>query len=243
MIEQVEEHVVLLENSKDRLNNYGEELRREKKEGKIGAIVLNANPFTLGHEYLVKYASEHCDWLHVFLVKEDISYFSFKDRFKIVQESIKDIKNVILHEGSDYIISRATFPCYFIKDRKLVNNCFMELDLKIFRRYIAPALGVRYRFIGDEPNCIVTRKYNEAMFQWLEKEEMDVPPIKVIKIERKEIDGDFISASKVRKLLSKEDFDTIEKYVPKPTFDFLKKYAKEKSERNEKMKKLILENK
>ncbi|EFA28598.1 ABC transporter, ATP-binding protein, partial [Haemophilus influenzae HK1212] len=38
-----------------------------------GSIVMNANPFTLGHRYLIEQALQQCDHLHLFIVGEDAS--------------------------------------------------------------------------------------------------------------------------------------------------------------------------
>ena len=64
--------VVLMENSACRLQRYAKQLSQLRQPGqKIGSIVMNANHFTRGHQYLVRQAAAQCDWLHLFLVKED----------------------------------------------------------------------------------------------------------------------------------------------------------------------------
>ncbi len=72
-IATVPERVVLLENSPVRLKQYQQQLSALKKAGSAHRlrIVLNANPFTLGHLYLIETALQQCDWLHVFVVGED----------------------------------------------------------------------------------------------------------------------------------------------------------------------------
>lgn len=112
---------------------------------------MNANPFTNGHRYLIQQAAAQCDWLHLFLVKEDSSRFPYEDRLDLVLKGTADIPRLTVHRGSEYIISRATFPCYFIKEQSVINHCYTEIDLKIFRQYLAPALGVTHRFVGTEP--------------------------------------------------------------------------------------------
>lgn len=89
-----------------------------------------------------------------------------------------------MHRGSEYIISRATFPCYFIKEQSVINHCYTEIDLKIFRQYLAPALGVTHRFVGTEPFCRVTAQYNRDMRYWLETPTISAPPIELVEIER-----------------------------------------------------------
>lgn len=150
-----------MENSATRLKRYAESLKKFRHEGnKIGCIVMNANPFTNGHRYLIQQAAAQCDWLHLFLVKEDSSRFPYEDRLDLVLKGTADIPRLTVHRGSEYIISRATFPCYFIKEQSVINHCYTEIDLKIFRQYLAPALGVTHRFVGTEPYCRVTAQYN-----------------------------------------------------------------------------------
>lgn len=145
---------------------------------------MNANPFTNGHRYLIQQAAAQCDWLHLFLVKEDSSRFPYEDRLDLVLKGTADIPRLTVHRGSEYIISRATFPCYFIKEQSVINHCYTEIDLKIFRQYLAPALGVTHRFVGTEPFCRVTAQYNQDMRYWLETPTISAPPIELVEIER-----------------------------------------------------------
>lgn len=216
--------IVLMENSSCRLKRYGELLAKSRRPGdKIGCIIMNANPFTLGHQYLVQQAAAQCDWLHLFLVKENTSTFPYVDRLKLVTEGTANIPNLTVHPGSEYMISRATFPCYFIKEQGIVDNCYTEIDLKIFRQYLAPALGVTHRFVGTEPFCEVTRKYNADMRYWLNTPELACQPIELVEIERLQHEGTAVSASWVRRLLSKGQIDTISHLVPECTYQYLLK--------------------
>lgn len=219
---QYQDTIVLMENSSNRLQVYCEQLAKTRQIGKkIGSIVMNANPFTLGHQHLIKTAAENCDWLHVFLVKEDISYFKYADRLKLVMKGVAGIPNVILHEGSDYIISRASFPNYFLKNLDDAERGCTALDLKLFREHIAPALNINCRFVGTEPIDIVTGQYNKDMQYFLSEEESIAPKISVIVLPRIEKENHVISASRVRAALQIKDFDTIKKLVPQTTYDFL----------------------
>ncbi|GKX51942.1 [citrate (pro-3S)-lyase] ligase [Budvicia aquatica] len=214
--------VVLMENSSCRLRRYSEQLSKSRQAGaKIGCIVMNANPFTLGHQFLVQQAAAQCDWLHLFLVKENTSTFPYVDRLRLVTEGTSGIHNLTVHPGSEYMISRATFPCYFIKDQGIADNCYTEIDLKIFRQYLAPALGVTHRFVGNEPFCEVTSKYNEDMQYWLSTPELAFPPIELVEIERTQYEGTAISASWVRRLLAKKQMDVISHLVPDCTYNYL----------------------
>lgn len=218
--------MVLMENSATRLKRYAESLTRLRHDGKkIGCIVMNANPFTNGHRYLIQQAAAQCDWLHLFLVKEDTSRFPYEDRFDLVIKGSADIPRLTVHRGSEYIISRATFPCYFIKEQSVINHCYTEIDLKIFRQHLAPALGITHRFVGTEPFCTVTAQYNHDMRFWLETPTLPAPPIELVEIERLCYQETPISASLVRKLLVKKDLTAIAPLVPPATLHYLQQMA------------------
>ncbi|MCE0492798.1 [citrate (pro-3S)-lyase] ligase [Vibrio salinus] len=237
----VKDRVILLENSKVRLDNYCQQLSKLKHEGdKIGSIVMNANPFTFGHRYLVEYAASQCDWVHLFVVKEDSSFFGYEDRFNMIKAGLSDIKNVTIHPGSDYIISRATFPSYFLKDEGVVNYSHTAVDLQLFRNHIATALGITHRFVGTEPICKVTRFYNQQMHNWLTTPSIDSKPVTLVEIPRKEQEQRPISASLVRHLLFNNEWDELHKLVPETTYNYLRElFSNEDSEYQHKRKTAI----
>lgn len=224
--------MVLMENSATRLQQYASYLTTLRQDGgKIGCIVMNANPFTRGHRYLVQQAAAQCDWLHVFLVKEDTSRFPYEDRLALVRAGTADIQKLTVHRGSEYLISRATFPCYFIKEQSVIDHCYTEIDLHIFRNYLAPALGITHRFVGTEPFCGVTARYNADMRRILQDTGCTAPPIELVEIERLQYHGISISASWVRKLLVKKDLATIALLVPDATARYLQRMLADAGER------------
>ena len=219
---EVPQRVVLMENSPVAIERYCDSLRAQRRPGgKIGGIVLNANPFTLGHRYLVERAARVCDWLHVFVVKEDASLFSYADRFALVAAGVKGIDNLTLYPGSDYIISRATFPGYFLKEKTIIDHSWAAIDLLLFREYIAPALGITHRYVGTEPFDSVTNNYNADMKLWLEHAASAAPPITVVEVTRATMRGIPISATEVRRLLAQRDFGKTAALVPATTQQFL----------------------
>lgn len=226
-IVEVRGHACLMENTPVGIRNYCESLKVFRQPGeRIGSVVLNANPFTLGHLYLVRQALRQCDWLHVFVVAEDASAIRYVDRLAMVRAGLNGIERLTVHAGSRYLISKATFPSYFIKDACLVEACGTAIDLLVFRRYIAPALGITHRFVGSEPFCRVTRKYNEDMFEWLERASEEGRPIHVVEIPRLEVAGRAVSASEVRRLLAEGDFAAMASLTPPTTLACLRaKYA------------------
>nr|WP_318383988.1 [citrate (pro-3S)-lyase] ligase [uncultured Enterobacter sp.] len=209
-------NAVLLENTPQGIDRYCRSLRAQRRPGaRIGAIVMNANPFTLGHRHLVERAAGECHWLHLFVVREDASFFSFQDRLKMVKAGVAHLPNVTVHEGSQYIISRATFPAYFLKETGKVQRAWSEIDLLIFRNHIVPALGITHRFIGSEPFCDVTRQYNQTMHSLLSG------AVTVVEIPRIKATGQAISASEVRRLLKTQQFSRLREIVPDTTFAHL----------------------
>ena len=223
LIEECDEKIMLMENTQN-LEKYKNSLSELKKDGEvIGSIVMNANPFTLGHRYLVESAASQSDHLHIFVVREDASEFKFEDRIALIKNGLSHIENITIHEGSDYIISKATFPTYFIKDKGDVNELHAKLDLNIYRNHLAPKLGITHRFVGTEPYCTVTNNYNKNMKNILEDKNGSSNIIKVIEIQRVEYDNKAISASRVRALLKDENYEELSNIVPDTTFEFLTK--------------------
>ncbi|HEY8907793.1 MAG TPA: [citrate (pro-3S)-lyase] ligase [Rhodoferax sp.] len=215
--------IALMENSPVGLTRYCKQLADKRHSGqKIGGVVMNANPFTFGHQYLAQQASESCDWLHVFVVGENSSLITYEDRYALVCDGLKHLPRTTVHPGSIYMISKATFPSYFLKDRGIVDQCHTALDLIIFREHVAPALGITHRFVGTEPFCPVTRKYNEDMKRWLMHEPSEAPVVTVVELERKLQSGTAISASEVRRCLRADNFDHMADLVPQATIDLLR---------------------
>jgi [citrate (pro-3S)-lyase] ligase len=217
----------LMENTPVGIRTYCERLHALRQPGeRIGSAVLNANPFTLGHLHLVRQALRECDWLHVFVVAEDASAIAYADRLDLVRQGLAGMEGLTVHDGSRYLISKATFPSYFIKDACAVEDCSTAMDLLMFRKHLAPALGITHRFVGPEPFCPITRKYNEDMHRWLENPLGEGPAIRAVEMPRCEVGGRPVSASEVRRLLARGDFEAMASLVPKTTLARLRaKYA------------------
>ncbi|RIX40259.1 MAG: [citrate (pro-3S)-lyase] ligase [Rhodocyclales bacterium GT-UBC] len=219
---EVPGYVTLMENTPVGIKRYSDQLRKLTQPGdKIGCIVMNANPFTFGHQYLVRLAASQCDWLHVFVVREDVSQFSYRDRYALVSAGVAGVPNLTLHHGSEYMVSRATFPDYFFKEKGMVGECCSAIDLILFRKYIAPALGITHRFVGTEPFCKTTRKYNDDMKQWLQVADSSAPAVTVVEVPRTVSSNIAISASEVRRLLRSGDMAKMPALVPRDTLNFL----------------------
>ena len=215
-IARVEDTLVFMENRRDGFGSYLRELEKTKTGGRSAALVMNANPFTLGHQYLAETAAAACDTLHLFVVSEDASLVPFVVRKKLVAEGVKHLPNVILHDSGPYIISNATFPSYFLKDEAAVIDGHARLDLAVFTR-IAKALNITARYVGEEPTSQVTGLYNQIMCEQLPKADIDC-----IVVPRKEANGRAISASTVRQCLQTGDWDTLETLLPRTTLDYFR---------------------
>ncbi len=221
----VPDTVVLMENTRSGISKWTEELsfyRRERP--KVGAVVVNCNPFTLGHQYLLQTAARDCDYLHVFVVSEDASFFSYADRLALVRAGVATMPErdrIHVHPGSQYLVSKATFPTYFIKDQGIIDMAATAVDLRIFREHIAPALQITHRYVGNEPFCPVTRRYNADMHHWLEEAPDRCPPVRVVEIERTATGGRAISATEVRRHIIAGDLMALRDLVPPTTFAFI----------------------
>lgn len=185
---------------------------------RIGAIVMNCNPFTLGHRYLIEQAASEVEHLYIFVVEEDKSVFPFDDRIELVKKGTEDLSNVTVLPSGKFIISQRTFAAYSNKSELQDQIIDSSMDVEIFARTIAPALGISIRFAGEEPLDNVTRQYNDTMKRILPKYGVE---FKVIP--RKESGGIVISASRVRKLLEENNFDEIAKLVSNTTLEYLMK--------------------
>lgn len=209
---------VLTEEHRTMVDHYLKKIKEEKfeAEGTIGSIVMNCNPFTLGHQHLIEYAAKTVDYLYIFAVEENKSEFLFQDRFAMIVEGTRHLENVTVVPSGEFILSHQTLAVYFLKEQKVDAKVDASQDLEIFGRYIAPPLHISVRFVGEEPLDAVTRQYNEQMKQILK-----LHSIELIEIPRKEWGGNVISASKVRKCLKLKEYDVIQEIVPRTTYEYL----------------------
>ena len=217
-IARVPDSIVFLENQAAGFPSYLKKLQDETPRGyapPISALVLNANPFTLGHQYLVEYAARESTLLHIFIVSEDISFFPFAVRERLVRAGTAHLKNVTYHASGPYIVSQATFPSYFQKDEDAAILGHARLDIAVFQR-IAAALGITRRYVGSEPSSHVTNLYNETMTQFLPETNIECRIIP-----RKEAEGAPISASTVRRYIQEGNLAALASLVPPSTLAFL----------------------
>lgn len=235
-------NAILMENGRGGLPEYRKYLESLARPGRNGAIVMNANPFTKGHRYLVEQAASQVDNLYVIVVKEDRSRFPYVERKAMIEAGCAGLDNVVVCEGSDYAISAATFPTYFLKKLDDATDTQIALDLDLFVNHIAKPLGVTVRFAGSEPEDALTRRYNELMAEILPGTSVAVVrqahqpdpelvkgsalrqarrPIDFVEIPRLEQKGKPLSATSLRRALDKGGFKEAMEYIPVSSIPYL----------------------
>ena len=225
---------ILMETGIGGIKRYSEELEREKGKVKSeksncelyhlnpstpqpimppsGIIIMNCNPFTLGHRYLIEQAAQQVDTLYILVVREDCSMFGYDERKAMIVRGVAHINNVVVCDGSEYSISATTFPTYFLKSLSDASDTQMTLDIDLYRRHIAPALGATVRFVGTEPDDPLTRRYNELMKSML-------PDVR--EVARLEKNGVAVSASRVRKAIVENHLAQAARLVPPTTVPYI----------------------
>jgi [citrate (pro-3S)-lyase] ligase len=208
--------VALLESGRG-LERYLDARRHLRRDGTNGAVVVNGNPFTRGHQYLVETAAAQVDTLYLFIVREDRSAFPFAVRYRLAEEATRHLPTVVLLDTSRYAVSAGTFPSYFLRQNDERARLQMEVDVRLFGMYLAPAFGITKRFVGHEPYCETTAGYNRTL-----KDVLPEYGVGLVEVERTARDGRFISATDVRAALAVGDIAAVEGQVPPTTLAFLR---------------------
>ena len=209
------EDVLLMEDQKNGIQDFIGGLTADRY-APSAAIVMNCDPFTLGHQYLIETASRENKHLYVFVLSEDKGTFSAADRLEMVRRGTQHLTNVTVLPTGPYLISSATFPTYFLKNRDQADQIHCRLDVEIFVRYFAPVFGIATRYVGTEPLSALTSQYNSVL-----KEELPSHGVGVVEIPRLSHCGAPISASAVRDAYQRKDWPTLQQLVPKTTYEYL----------------------
>lgn len=210
---------LLLESNPRGISGYCKKLSGilpQSKESRNGVIVMNCNPLTKGHMFLIEAAAKQVDFLFIIPVMEGDSEYSYAERTAMMKAATKDIRNTAVCPGSQYSISQATFPTYFLKDLNDAAKTHIELDLDIFSNHIAPALNASVRFVGTEPLDALTCEYNAVM-----KRILPSKGIEVVEIERQSLNDIVISASKARTLAETGNASEALKLLPETSVPYL----------------------
>ena len=192
-----------MENRRGAFSGYLQRLSLNRSDGRSAAVVMHANPFTLGHRYLLERAAAENDRVFLFLLSEESGPIPFSVRRQLVRRDIADLDKVVCLDSGPYMISSSTFPSYFLPDEDDAILAHAGIDLQVFLR-VAEALGIRSRYVGEEKSSHVTAVYNRMMHQLL-------PPrgVEVHEIPRLTRDGVVVSASSVRQAIHDGDADTL----------------------------------
>jgi [citrate (pro-3S)-lyase] ligase len=202
------------------LERYLAERAPLRRDGVNGAVVVNGNPFTRGHVYLVETAAARVDHLYLFVVREDRSVFPFAARYRLAEEATRHVPNVVLLDTSRYAVSAGTFPSYFLRRDDEKARLQMEVDAHLFGAHLAPAFGVTRRFVGHEPYCETTACYNRTMAEVLPQHGVELVEV------RRAVESDrFVSATDVRAALAAGDMETVARLVPPTTLEYLQSAA------------------
>ena len=214
-IARVPNALVFMENRRNGFARYCDTLLQNKGGGqRIAGIVMNANPFTLGHLHLVEKAARENDTVHLFILSEEAGPIPFSVRRMLVEQGVSHLDNVVCHASGPYLISSATFPSYFLKDSDTAIQAQAELDLLVFGK-IAGVLGIQRRYVGQEPGSHVTALYNQVMLQ-----KLPMQGIECTEIPRLTQGAAVISASTVRQAIHDGRTEAIRDWVPESTYAF-----------------------
>ena len=209
--------VLLMENKRSGIADFLSTLPDDNAGGTVGAAVMNCNPFTKGHRYLIETAAKECDRLYVFVLSEDKSHFSAADRLEMVRLGTADLPNVTVLPTGPYLISSATFPTYFLQDRENAEQIHCLLDIEIFARYYAPKFSITRRYVGTEPLSPMTDQYNRALKAHLPEKGIELHEIP--RLEQADVP---VSASAVRAHLQNGELEVLARLLPETTYAYLK---------------------
>lgn len=207
--------IALLENNFETIDTF---LQRQKlihkmNDEETACIVMNCNPVTNGHLFLIEKCAKENNKIIIFLVEEDKSVFPFSIRYELLSKATSHLPNVKIIPSSMYIISSATFPTYFLKELNQASLEYMKLDIQIFKDHFMKIFHITKRYVGSEPLDPTTSAYNQTM--------RDILKDQLVVIDRKMFDSHIISASRVRKLAQELRFDELKPYVPEVTYQLL----------------------
>ncbi len=196
------------------INHVLQDLKEEYQlsDNKKACVIINANPMTNGHLYLIETASKENNEVLVFVVSEDLSSFPFTDRFGIIKEATKHLENVTVLPTLSYLVSKLTFPKYFLKEDQLINEEQTLVDVLVYKKYYRKIFNINKRYLGEEPFSFNTSKYNETLKTYLNDQ--------IVIVKRKEHNNKAISASLIRQLIKSDNFDKINEYVPTATMQY-----------------------
>jgi len=185
----------------------------------IASMVVNCNPITAGHLGLIQLVAEKHQKMVLFVVEEDRSMFSFKERISLVYLATQAFENVLVLPSTKYIVSSLTFPGYFLKSMDEKEEEHARLDAIIFKNYFMKELNLAKRYVGTERDPFMI-KYN-AILKAALGDQLEI-------ISRFLKNGVPISASIVRELILNNRLEEALAYVPEATRSLLRAIVKDR---------------
>lgn len=194
-------------------------IKNQLKNLSIGSVVVNCNPVSNGHVSLIEMAHKNHDLVIVFLVEEDKSYFTYKERMALLFLAVQKFNNIYIINSTNYLVSNITFPNYFFKsmNEKVIEQTL--LDATIFNDYFIPIFNISKRYVGTE-----TSDYMQAYNQTLKTLLQD----KLVVVPRYLYHNEAVSASKIRKLIKENKINEALELIPIETQGLFKQIIRGK---------------
>ncbi|AOG60989.1 [citrate (pro-3S)-lyase] ligase [Spiroplasma helicoides] len=212
----VNDKIAFLTNKINNYKKYKTYIQNLLTGNDIAILLMNCNPLTKGHGFLIEYASKKYQQVYIIPVKEDVSLFTYEERKQMLSLFVKNFTNVALLKGSDYLISKATFPTYFLNEEDKIVIANSEVDANVFVNLFENTKSKITRVVGSEPNSRTTNLYNNVMNTVLEKNNIGFE-----QVERYTINNNVVSASTVRKnIYENKEWESL---VPQTTIEIIKK--------------------
>lgn len=217
------------------------DLKKKKFENseskRVGMVLINANPFSRGHRHLIDMALKTVDYLYIFVLYENASYFSALDRLHMIKAGTKDLKNVQIIQSSNLIFSQQGFPDYFLKSQIDELNENTEWETIILARDICPMLNIKYRFMGEEEPKSVTDLYNKLVNRI--NNDYGIETVIIPRIKNEE--NATISASLIRNYFKNDNVEALKNLVCSENYSYLCELHKIMREQDSNAKKISIE--
>lgn len=178
----------------------------------IGAIVMNCDPFNKGHRYLIEQAKKRAECLIIFVIEESRSRFNFEERFRMIEDGIRDLENIIVVPNGEFVFSANNFREYYVRREDEIAVINAEYDINVFADYIAGPLHITHRFAGEETENNVMKIYNDAMKRILPQK-----GIRYVEIPKMMQEGNTVKSSNIRRYIKREDYENAFKMIPEST--------------------------
>ncbi len=188
-------------------------------------IVMNANPLTVGHRYLVELASRRSSGLLVLVIQgspesggkgnhENTGIkFPFQVRLEMARTCLSEIPGVVVLPSGPYIISRDDYPKHFLSDEMGPASAHAVLDSMVFC-HVLNSLGIDKAFAGDEPRDELSEIHLNAL-----RIECRDRGIALKVAERKRLGERYISSALARQAMADKDMEMLRAIVPKSVID------------------------